>query len=213
MRRFEPVVALGGALLFGSLFITWYSATGSQEFPVHGSSAFDVLGTSGWQTFTGVDLVLAVLAVVIVVFSADRGGMAAGVVAAAVVVFRMIDPPGPDAFAELGPGAWFALVGALTAVVDVLLALLAAVAVAVPVVARMADDPAEPIRTAVLAAALGPIAIALVVFRLVDTPPPFGDLQLRPGAWLALAGSLIAWTGGWMAMREARRPASPVAAA
>jgi hypothetical protein len=291
MRRFEPIVALGGALLFGSLFVTWYDATGSQEFPVRGQSAFDALGSSGWQAFTGVDLVLAVLAVVIVVCSAGRAGMAAGAPAAVVVLFRMIDPPGPDAFVELGPGAWLALAGALTtviggllvrntnvrpgepiaglggvlllvslfapwyrdgvyvvtrgggntetvsvlatgdlaawrvfAVVDVLLALLAAIAIAVPVVARLADEPAKPIAAAVIASAAGPIAIALVVFRLIDTPTPYGDLQLRPGAWLALAGALIAWIGSWMALRDestpgaeapdvALRPAPPVAAA
>jgi hypothetical protein len=110
------------------------------------------------------------------------------------------------------------------AVVDVLLAVLAAIAIAVPVVARLADEPAKPIAAAVIASAVGPIAIALVVFRLIDTPTPFGDLQLRPGAWLALAGALIAWIGSWMALRDestpgaeapdvALRPASPVAAA
>jgi hypothetical protein len=108
------------------------------------------------------------------------------------------------------------------AVIDVLLALLALLAIAVPVVSAAASGPAKPIAVAVLASALGWIAVLLVVFRLLELPDGFGEL--RYGAWLALAGALIAWIGSWMSMRDEstpgavppdvpRRPAPPASAA
>jgi hypothetical protein len=106
-------------------------------------------------------------------------------------------------------------------VIDVLLALLALLAIAVPVVSAAASGPAKPIAVAVLASAFGWIAVLLVAIRLVFPPD---DLSARYGAWLALAGALIAWIGSWMSMRDEstpgavppdvpRRPAPPAAAA
>ena len=105
------------------------------------------------------------------------------------------------------------------AVIDVLLALLAALAIAVPVVSVAARGPAKPIGIAVVASALGWLGVLLVGFRLLDNPGP-----LRAGAWLALAGALIAWIGSWLSMRDEstpgavppelpRRPAPPRTAA
>src|SRR5688572_27555591 len=74
-------------------------------------------------------------------------------------------------------------------VIDVLLALLALLAVAVPVVSLAARGPAKPIAVAVLASAFGWVAVVLVLLRLVDSPAD--GLELRYGAWLALAGAVI----------------------
>jgi len=43
----------------------------------------------------------------------------------------------------------------------------------------------------------------LVAVRLVF--PPDG-LDLRYGAWLALAGALLAWVGSWLSMRDESTP-------
>jgi hypothetical protein len=88
------------------------------------------------------------------------------------------------------------------AAIDVLLALLALLALAVPVMTVATRGPAKSIGTAVLASALGWIAVVLVAFRLVSTPPE----PVRYGAWLALAGALVAWVGSWMSMRDESTP-------
>jgi hypothetical protein len=106
-------------------------------------------------------------------------------------------------------------------VIDVLLALLALVAIAVPVISAATRGPAKPVAIEVIASAFGWIAVLLVAIRLVFPPD---DLSVRYGAWLALAGALIAWIGSWMSLRDEstpgavppdvpRRPAPPATAA
>ena len=78
-------------------------------------------------------------------------------------------------------------------VVDVILALLALLAIAVPVVSLVTRGPAKSIGTAVLASALGWVAVVLMLFGLGDS-------------WLGLAGALIAWVGAWMSMGDESTP-------
>jgi hypothetical protein len=106
-------------------------------------------------------------------------------------------------------------------VIDVLLALLALVAIAVPVISVATRGPAKAVGIQVIASAVGWLAVLLVAIRLVSAPD---DLSLRYGVWLALLGALIAWIGSWMSLRDEstpgavppdvpRRPAPPAAAA
>ncbi len=118
-----------------------------------------------------------------------------------------------------GPGnvsGWQALT-----VIDILLALLALLAIAVPAVSVATRGPAKAVGTEVLASAFGWLAVLLVAIRLVFPPD---DLSLRYGVWLALVGALIAWIGSWMSLRDEstpgavapdvpRRPAPPATAA
>ena len=92
--------------------------------------------------------------------------------------------------------AWQAL-----SVIDVLLALAAATALAVPVVAATARGPAKPIGTEVIASVVCAIAVLLVAFRLLDRPG-----ALLYGAWIALAGAVLAFSGAWMAMADESTP-------
>ena len=94
--------------------------------------------------------------------------------------------------------AWQAL-----AVIDVLVAILAVPAILVPVLSLATRGPAKAIAIAVIASATGWLAILLVAVRLVF--PPDG-LDLRYGAWLALAGALLAWVGSWLSMRDESTP-------
>jgi hypothetical protein len=87
-------------------------------------------------------------------------------------------------------------------VIDILLALLALLALAVPVVSLATKGPAKSIGTALLASAFGWLAILLVAFRLVF--PAAGDV--RYGAWLALAGSILAWAGSWFSLKDESTP-------
>ena len=91
-------------------------------------------------------------------------------------------------------GGWQAL-----SVVDVVLTLFALLAIAVPVVSLATRGPAASIGTAVLASALGWIAIVLVAIELLSGNTAYG-------AWLALAGSILAWVGSWLSLRDESTP-------
>jgi hypothetical protein len=89
-------------------------------------------------------------------------------------------------------------------VIDMLLTFLALLAILVPISSLGSDGPAKPVGVAVLASAFGWIAIVLVLFRIVFVPGEFDEL--RYGAWLALAGAVIAWVGSWLSLRDESTP-------
>jgi hypothetical protein len=108
------------------------------------------------------------------------------------------------------------------AVIDVLLALIALLAIAVPIISTTSRGPAKPIGIQVIGSAIGWIAVLLVVVRLIF--PPGDHLGPALGAWIGLAGALVAWIGSWLALRDEsapgatspdvpRRPAPPATAA
>jgi hypothetical protein len=99
----DAVAAAGGLVLFVSLFLPWYEI------------ALDVAGTtivgteSAWEAFGFVDVVLLLVALTAVAVPAGRaagslpaGGpaplllVAAGLLGLALVLFRLVDVPGPD---------------------------------------------------------------------------------------------------------------------
>jgi hypothetical protein len=101
-------------------------------------------------------------------------------------------------------------------VIDILLTLLALLALAVPVTSVATKGPAKSVGTAVLASAFVWLAIVLVAIKLLS------DSGI--GAWLALAGSILAWAGSWFSLKDEstpgavvpdvpRRPAPPTQAA
>lgn len=91
-------------------------------------------------------------------------------------------------------------------VIDLLLALLAVLAILVPVISVTTSGPAKSIAIAVIASATGWLAILLVAFRLLDPPGANAAVDLRYGAWLALAGAILAWVGSWLSMRDESTP-------
>jgi peptidoglycan/LPS O-acetylase OafA/YrhL len=101
------VVVIGGALLFGSLFVEWYDP-----------------GTSGWTAFEILDLALAFAAVV--ALSAGIGALfgerwpeharfvpVIGLVAALLVLTQLIDPPPLVHDGARRAGGFIALAGSL----------------------------------------------------------------------------------------------------
>src|SRR6476469_2526866 len=101
------VVVIGGALLFASLFVTWYDP-----------------GTSGWTAFEVLDLVLAFAA--LVALSAGIGALfgerwpeharfvpVVGLVAALIVLTQLIDPPPLVHDGARRAGGFIALAGSL----------------------------------------------------------------------------------------------------
>ena len=101
------VVVIGGAMLFGSLFVEWYDP-----------------GTSGWTAFEFLDLVLAFAAVV--ALSAGIGALfgerwpeharfvpVIGLVAFVIVLTQLIEPPPLVHDAARRAGGFLALAGSL----------------------------------------------------------------------------------------------------
>jgi hypothetical protein len=110
-------------------------------------------------------------------------------------------PPAQGDLMPYGPPdvtGWQALT-----VIDLLLAVLALVAIAVPVISVATRGPAKAVGIAVIASALGWLAVLLVAFRL-NFPPD--DLSPLHGAWIALAGAVIAWVGSWLSLRDESTP-------
>ena len=101
------IIVVGGALLFGSLFVEWYDP-----------------GTSGWTAFEVLDLVLAFAGVVAI--SAGIGALLGerwpdharfvpviGLVAAVIVLTQLIDPPPLVHDGARRAGGFLALVASL----------------------------------------------------------------------------------------------------
>jgi hypothetical protein len=93
-----------------------------------------------------------------------------------------------------GRTAWQAF-----AIIAAVLTVLALIAIAVPVVSLTTKGPAASIGTAVVASAVGWIAIVLVVIELLVG-------YTNTGAWVALAGSILAWVGSWLSMADESTP-------
>jgi hypothetical protein len=103
--------------------------------------------------------------------------------------------------------------------VDILLFLIALVAIAVPV-ARMTDNMPDDIPGATLVVAAGGLGVLLVLWRIIDLPTPdissFGgvniDFTRKIGVFLGLIATAGIAYGGWRAMEESPVGAAPTAA-
>jgi hypothetical protein len=83
-------------------------------------------------------------------------------------------------------------------VVDVLLTLLALVALALSFLQATRDSPALPVAAGVVTAAFGILGVLLVLFRLIDDP--FTGSSLRAGAWAGLAAAVAIEASGWLSL-------------
>lgn len=129
MSRLAGVLAaLGGAVLLRALFLPWYDEAQAEPDLID-------LSANAWQYFDLTDIALAAAAAVAIAVPLARRraftalAAAACALAAALIVFRMFDRPGPLAIEgleislELGTGPWVALAGALLASAGSLLSL------------------------------------------------------------------------------------------
>jgi hypothetical protein len=203
----------GAAILFASLFLTWHTQAPTarlQDFTVE----------TAWQYSVPLAVALTVLAAVAVRFRA------AGAVAAVIVLAAIVFAPGDDIHRDAAP--WLALLGALTAALDrpELVARLGALAILGSLLLNWYDTsflilssdasraetlsaldgsgPTVVLAILLIAGALlalarphyAWLAIGVVVFWLIEPHQLIGR-----GAWLALAGSILAWGGGLMSAR------------
>jgi hypothetical protein len=134
LRRAEVVVGVSAVLLLVSLFVDWYGV--KLSVPRVGSVVLPVGSVNAWDAFTVVDVYLAITAVLgLMLFVAQAAFRAPAIpvslsvivtvlggVAAAVVLWRIVDPPGisgaPAVLAThlsrtLRPGAFIGLAAAI----------------------------------------------------------------------------------------------------
>jgi hypothetical protein len=84
-------------------------------------------------------------------------------------------------------------------VIDVLLVLLAALAVSLAVLQATVDSPSKPVGAGVLTVTFGIVGILLVLFRMIDEPGPDAG-SLSWGAYLGLASTVAITAGGWLSL-------------
>jgi hypothetical protein len=87
-------------------------------------------------------------------------------------------------------------------VIDILLVLVAGVALALAVLQATQTSPALPVAFGVLTVAAGLIAVLLVLFRLIDAPG--SNLGVAAGAWVGLAAVVALTAGGWLSIQNER---------
>ena len=117
------------------------------------------------------------------------------------VVFGALDRIG------FGLSAWEAF-----SVLDVLLALVAALGLAVLAFQLVGRGPAVPVGIEVVTATLALLATLLVLYRILDQPGPNDAVEVSTGAWLGLAAVAGVLLGAWRALGDERsRPADPPA--
>jgi len=105
-----------------------------------------------------------------------------------------------------GASAWEAL-----STLDVVLALLAAVPLALVVVQATRDSPSLPVALSVLTTVAAALAALLILCRIVDQPGSNDLVEVEPGAWIGLAAAAVAAAGGWRSMRVEAMPGVPLA--
>ena len=87
------------------------------------------------------------------------------------------------------------------AVIDVLLALIAVVAIALGILQATQDGPAKPVAAGVLSVPLGFLGVLLVLYRLLDQP---GAGSVQAGAFVGLAATVAIAVGAWRSIGDER---------
>jgi hypothetical protein len=103
----------------------------------------------------------------------------------------------PVVMPDVDQSAWEAF-----GVVDLALAAAALSGLGLTAVRLMAAPPVSPLRASALATAVGIVATALVLYRVVD---PVQGSGREPGLFLGLLASAGVAYGGWLALRDEER--------
>jgi hypothetical protein len=113
LRAGEIVAAAGGVGLLVVMFLDWYAAGGTTE--VGGQDIEISVGFSAWQAFGVTDILLALCALIAIgtaLLTATRASpalpvagsvatSAAGALATLLVLYRIVNQPGPNEFIEV----------------------------------------------------------------------------------------------------------------
>ena len=129
LRHGDLIAGLGGVALLVTMFLTWYSAGGSATF--QGQDIEISLGLNAWEAFSITDLILALTAlsgIALAVLTASRRSPALPVAAAVItttlgafatllVLYRILNQPGPNEFLEVKLGAFLGFLAVLAVAV------------------------------------------------------------------------------------------------
>jgi carbon starvation protein CstA len=106
---------------------------------------------------------------------------------------------------DAGASAWQSF-----SVLDVVLALLALVPLALVVTQATRRSPAIPVAFSVLTTLAGGLAALLILYRIVNQPGPNDLVDVQAGAWLGLVAALVVAGGGWRSLRVEPVPGTPL---
>ena len=97
-------------------------------------------------------------------------------------------------------------------VIDLLLGLLIALALAQAASQVVGRGPALPVALGVVATTLAFVVLLLVAYRILNQPGPNDEVEVRFGAWLGLAATAFLFLAQWRSIGDERsRPADPPA--
>jgi hypothetical protein len=125
LRPGELIAGAGGIVLLVVMFLDWYAAGGRTEF--QGQELEISLGITAWQAFSVTDIILALTALAaigLVVITAARRSPALpvavsvitttlGALATLLVLYRILNQPGPNDFVEVKLGAFLGFLAVL----------------------------------------------------------------------------------------------------
>jgi hypothetical protein len=94
-------------------------------------------------------------------------------------------------------------------VIDVVLALVAVLAVGLAVLQATHSSPALPVGAGVLTTVAGVLAVLLVLYRIINQPGDNEFVEVRAGAWVGLAATFFITAGGWESIRQENVRAAP----
>jgi hypothetical protein len=97
-------------------------------------------------------------------------------------------------------------------VLDVVLALLALVPLALVYTQATRRSPSIPVALSVCTTLAGALAALLILYRIINQPGPNDIVDVQPGAWLGLLAALVIAAGGWRSMRVEPIPGTPLPA-
>lgn len=86
-------------------------------------------------------------------------------------------------------------------VLDIVLALLALVPLALVFTQATRPSPAIPVFFSVMTVLAGALAALLILYRIINQPGPNEMVDVQLGAWLGLLAALVVAGGGWRSMR------------
>jgi len=136
--------------------------------------------------------------------------LVAGAAGIALIASMFLHWYGVDVLVTGGPPqraeatAWQAF-----SVLDVVLALLALVPLALVLLQATRRSPALPVLFSVLTTVAGLLAALLIAYRLANQPGPNDLVDVERGAWLGLLAALAIAAGGWRSTRDESMPGAP----
>ncbi len=95
-----------------------------------------------------------------------------------------------------GASAWQAF-----SVLDVVLALVALLALALVLAQATRESPSVPVALSVLTAVAGTLATLFVLYRILDQPGPNDAVEVEAGAWIGLVAAALVAVGGGRSLR------------